>query len=110
MLKIVILEDEAPARKKLKTFLQKIEESNEVVKELETIQEALTFFQTKPKIDLILSDIELRDGNVFEIYNQVKIDAPIIFLTAYDNFWMNAFETNGIAYLIKPFSFSRFVF
>jgi DNA-binding LytR/AlgR family response regulator len=108
MLKIVILEDEAPARKKLKSFLQKVEESNQVVREMETVEEALTFFQSKPEIDLILSDIELRDGNIFEIYNQVEITAPIIFLTAYDNFWMNAFETNGIAYLIKPYSFSRF--
>jgi len=108
MIKVVILEDETPARKKLKTFLEKTEESIVVIKEIETINEALTFFQTKPEIDLILSDIELRDGNVFEIYNQIEVTAPIIFITAYDHFWMNAFETNGIEYLIKPYSFSRF--
>ncbi|MDY8137470.1 LytTR family DNA-binding domain-containing protein [Aquimarina sp. 2201CG5-10] len=108
MIRVVILEDEAPARKKLNTFLQKTEESFVVVKEIETVHEALTFFNTISEIDLILSDIELRDGNVFEIYNQIKVTAPIIFVTAYDHFWMNAFETNGIEYLLKPYSFSRF--
>jgi DNA-binding LytR/AlgR family response regulator len=108
MIKVVILEDETPARKKLKNFLEKTEESTIIIKEIETVNEALAFFQTKPEIDLILSDIELRDGNVFEVYNQIKITAPIIFVTAYDHFWMNAFETNGIAYLLKPYSFSRF--
>ncbi len=108
MIKVVILEDEAPARKKLKNFLEKTEESILIIKEIETVEEALAFFQTQPEIDLILSDIELRDGNVFEIYNQIKVTAPIIFVTAYDHFWMNAFETNGIAYLLKPYSFDLF--
>ena len=108
MIKVVILEDEVPARKKLKNFLDKTLESFAIIKVIETINEALTFFQTKPEIDLILSDIELRDGNVFEIYNQIEVTAPIVFITAYDHFWMNAFETNGIEYLIKPYSFSRF--
>ncbi len=108
MIKVVILEDEVPARKKIKNFLDKIEDPIVIIKEIETISEGLIFFQTMPDVDLILSDIELRDGNVFEIYNQVNVTAPIIFITAYDHFWMNAFETNGIEYLLKPYSFSRF--
>ncbi len=108
MIKVVILEDEAPARKKLKNFLEKAEQPIFILKEIETINDALLFFQTKPDVDLILSDIELRDGNVFEIFNTIEITAPIIFITAYDHFWMNAFETNGIEYLIKPYAFSRF--
>lgn len=108
MIKVVLIEDEAPARKKLKNYLEKTEELLVITKEIETVTEAIAFFQTSPEVDLIFSDIELRDGNVFEVYNQIKITAPIIFITAYDEFWMNAFETNGIEYLLKPYSFARF--
>lgn len=108
MIKVVIIEDEAPARKKLKNYLGKIGESIEIIKEIETVDETQSFFQTSPDVDLIFSDIELRDGNVFDVYNQITIDFPIIFVTAYDQFWMNAFETSGIEYLLKPYSYNRF--
>lgn len=108
MIKVVIIEDEAPARKKLRSYLEKTGEEISVVKEIETVADTLAFFQVSPEIDLIFSDIELRDGNVFEVYNQLTITAPIIFATAYDTFWMNAFETSGIEYLLKPYTFARF--
>lgn len=108
MIKVVLIEDEAPARKKLKNYLKKTGSSIEIIKEIETIDETLSFFQTSPDVDLILSDIELRDGNVFDVYNQITINVPIIFATAYDQFWMNAFETSGIEYLLKPYSYARF--
>ena len=108
MFKIVIIEDEAPARKKLKNYIEKTGENFEIIKEIETVDETQSFFQTYPDVDLIFSDIELRDGNVFDVYNQIKITAPIIFITAYDSFWMNAFETSGIEYLLKPYSYPRF--
>ena len=50
----------------------------------------------------------MRDGNVFDVYNQIAVNFPIIFVTAYDQFWMNAFETSGIEYLLKPYSYNRF--
>lgn len=108
MIKVVIIEDEAPARKKLKNYIEKIGESIEILKELETVEDSINYFKTAPEVDLIFSDIELRDANVFELYNQATISCPIIFTTAYDQFWMNAFETNGIEYLLKPYSFNRF--
>ncbi len=108
MFKIVIIEDEAPARKKLKNYIEKTGEVCEIIEEIETVDATKSFFQTHPNVDLIFSDIELRDGNVFEAYDQLKITAPIIFTTAYDSFWMNAFETSGIEYLLKPYSYARF--
>jgi len=108
MIKVVIIEDEAPARKKLRKHLERTGESILVVKEIETVTDTRAFFESHSEVDLIFSDIELRDGNVFEIYSQLAIEAPIIFTTAYNQFWMNAFETNGIEYLLKPYSFSRF--
>jgi DNA-binding LytR/AlgR family response regulator len=108
MIKAIIIEDEAPARKKLTGFLEKVSETVEVVKTLETVEETFTYLQENPAVDVIFSDIELLDGNVFEVFNALKIQAPIIFTTAYNQFWMNAFETNGIEYLLKPYSFPRF--
>lgn len=108
MLKVLIIEDEIPAGKKLKRFLNQVEEEVEVVAVIATVEEAIVFLQNS-SVDLILSDIELLDGNAFEIYQQVSLSCPIIFTTAYDQFWMEAFESNGIEYLLKPFSFERFL-
>ena len=108
MYKILIIEDEAPARKKLKRYLKQACSSYEIVAELETVAEAKSLLTQTHDIDLIFSDIELRDGNVFEVYKDLSINCPIIFATAYNEFLMNAFEANGIDYLLKPYSFERF--
>ncbi len=108
MIKVLILEDEAPARRKFKRFIEELEQPVTVIAELGTITEAASFLKTTTDIDLILSDIELQDGNVFEVYSNISISCPIIFTTAYNEFLMDAFETNGIEYLLKPFSKERF--
>lgn len=108
MLKVVIIEDEIPARKKLRRFIEDLATPIEIVAELDTVASAIAFLSTT-NVDLIFSDIELLDGNAFDIYTQVKVEAPIIFTTAYNNFWMNAFESNGIEYLLKPYSRERFL-
>lgn len=107
MIKILLIEDEIPARKKLKRFLEGLDTPTTVIAEIDTVATAVSFLKSN-SVDLIFSDIELLDGNAFEIYQQVSISCPIIFTTAYDQFWMNAFDTNGIAYLLKPFSKERF--
>lgn len=107
MIKILIIEDEIPARKKLKRFLEELDSTTKVIAEIDNVVSAVTFLKST-SVDLIFSDIELLDGNAFEIYKEVSISCPIIFTTAYDQFWMNAFESNGIAYLLKPFSKERF--
>lgn len=107
MIRVVIFEDEIPARKKLKRFLEESAVSVQIIAEIDTVAAGIPFLHAH-KADLIFSDIELLDGNSFEIYSQVKVNCPIIFTTAYDQFWMNAFEVNGIDYLLKPFSQERF--
>jgi len=107
MIKIAIIEDEIPARRKLKRFLEELEETTEVVAEIDTVEMAVEFLKNT-HVDLIFSDIELLDGNAFDIYKQVSVSCPIVFTTAYNQFWMNAFESNGIAYLLKPFSRESF--
>ena len=109
MIRVLIIEDEVPARNKLKRFLKELEEPIIVVAEIGTAADAIEFLKSEKEIDLILSDIELQDGNAFEIYKNVPVSCPIIFTTAYNQFLMDAFESNGIEYLLKPFSLERFM-
>jgi len=107
MIKILIIEDEIPARRKLKRFIAELEISTKIVSEIDTVEQGIEFLQNN-QTDIIFSDIELLDGNAFEIYHEVPVSCPIIFTTAYDQFWMGAFESNGIDYLLRPFSQERF--
>ena len=95
MIKVVIIEDEIPARKKLKRFIEELNTPVEIVSEIDTVRSAIDFFKNN-QVDVVFSDIELLDGNAFEIYSQVSIKCPIIFTTAYDQFWMNAFENTKV--------------
>ena len=107
MIRILILEDEIPASKKLKRFIEELDNQTEILAVIDTVELGIAFLENN-SVDLIFSDIELLDGNAFEIYKQVSLSCPVIFTTAYDQFWMSAFESNGIAYLLKPFSKERF--
>ncbi len=108
MIKILIIEDEIPARKKLKKFIDELQKNTLIVDEFDNTIDAKNFLKNN-SIDLIFSDIELRDGNAFEIYTELEISCPIIFITAYDAFLMDAFESYGIDYLLKPFTKERFI-
>lgn len=108
MIKILILEDELPARKKLKRYLAELQLEVKILAEIESVETGIEYLQASPALDLIISDIELRDGNAFDIFQEVQFPCPIIFTTAYNEYWMQAFESNGIAYLLKPFSLEKF--
>lgn len=108
MIKLVLLEDELPARKKLLRMIDQLQLKVEILATIESVEEGIAYFQSLPRTDLIISDIELRDGNSFELFQNVSLSCPIIFTTAYNEFWMEAFESNGIAYLLKPFSLEKF--
>ena len=106
-MKVLILEDEIPAYQKLVNYLtnsfgndftHNIARSNADGKEL----------LSKNKYDFILSDIQLLDGISFDLFDEVSIDCPIIFCSAHDEYLFKAFNTNGIAYILKPYSKSDF--
>lgn len=108
MIQVLLLEDEIPAQKKILKIIEDLGLAVKVVSILDSVHSGKQFFSSPRKIDLIISDIELRDGNAFEIFEESEIPCPIIFTTAYNQFWMQAFETNGIAYLLKPFGIEKF--
>lgn len=101
-MKVLIIEDEARATSHLERLLNKLAPEMEVVARLESVRDAVDFLLEKPAPGLIFSDIQLADGLSFEIYQQVKVSCPIIFTTAWDHYAIEAFNTNGIDYLLKP--------
>lgn len=103
-MRIIIIEDEELTAEDLSDTLIAINPSIEIVGILTSIQESVAFFESKPSIDLIFSDIQLEDGLSFEIYERVSVLTPIIFCTAYDEYALDAFKANGIDYILKPFA------
>ncbi len=106
-LKVLIIEDETPAAEKLERYLNKFDPAIEVVEKIGTVREAVRWLQTNQfGIDLIFMDIQLHDGSSFQIFQQVDVQKPVIFITAYDEFALEAFKVNSIDYLLKPISFT----
>ena len=108
-MKVLIIEDEARAANHLERLLKKVAPEMEVIARIESVRDAVTFLSGKPEIGLIFSDIQLADGLSFEIYKKVKVDCPIIFTTAWDHYAIEAFNTNGIDYLLKPIEEERLI-
>jgi two-component system, LytTR family, response regulator LytT len=104
MLKIVIIEDEKFTAIDLAETLKKIDSNIEIITTLSSVEQALGFFKTESEFDLIFSDIQLPDGLSFDVFKSVKIKVPVIFCTAYDKYALEAFDANGIDYLLKPFN------
>jgi DNA-binding LytR/AlgR family response regulator len=102
MINAIIIEDERPAQETLVSTLSTIAPDVNVVARLSSVQESINYLATQPAADLIFSDVQLGDGLSFEIFNQSGIRIPVIFITGYDEFMLNAFEYNGIDYLLKP--------
>ncbi|NLR93536.1 MULTISPECIES: LytR/AlgR family response regulator transcription factor [Flammeovirga] len=103
-MKILIIEDEIPAQRYLKKTVQTLLPEAEFLFPIQSVEEGLEFFKEEnTKIDLIFSDIQLTDGESFDIFKEVEIDVPIIFVTAYNQYALKAFEVNSIDYILKPF-------
>lgn len=99
----VIIEDETAAVSTLKAILaQNSIIPIEIVAELESIEESVVYFHTAPQPDIIFMDIHLADGSAFKIFEQVEIEAPVVFTTAYDEYALQAFQVSSIDYLLKP--------
>lgn len=102
MIDVVIIEDEAIIAKELKSLLLNSSNEINVVAILSDVKSSIDYLSVHHTPDIIFSDVQLPDGLSFHIFNQVKIETPVVFVTAYDEFIVNAFEHNGIEYLLKP--------
>ncbi|OON68698.1 LytR/AlgR family response regulator transcription factor [Hymenobacter sp. CRA2] len=107
-MRILLIEDEEPALAQLRRFVLQYHPAATIVAECQQVSEAVGYLRQHPASGLILSDIELLDGNVFQLFEQVTVSSPVIFITAYDSFLVQAFEQNGIAYVLKPVQYAYF--
>ncbi len=101
-MKVLIVEDEKPAVENIIDCFRNIDESILVIGATGSVKESVNWLRENPLPDLIMMDIQLSDGLSFNIFNNITITCPVIFVTAYDKYLTQAFEYNSIDYLLKP--------
>lgn len=104
---VVIIEDEAPAVLWLISLLKKTEREINVIHQLHDVASSIQWFSNNPAPDLVFMDIKLSDGISLEIFKHTSITCPVVFTTAYDIYWQEAFRLNGIDYILKPITEER---
>jgi two-component system response regulator LytT len=99
---VLVIEDEELAVRKLTKLLQDVDHSIRIVGTAASVRASVQWLQNNATPDLILMDIELADGQSFEIFEQTPVESPVIFTTSYDEYALRAFKVNSIDYLLKP--------
>lgn len=102
IMKALIIEDEKAAVRNLTALLQEVDPQVEVIAVLDSVTDSVAWFEANQAPDIVFMDIHLADGSSFEIFDHTRIDCPIIFTTAYDEYALKAFKVNSIDYLLKP--------
>jgi len=98
----IIIEDEILSAEHLSNLLKKIDPNIVVLDTFDTIKKSINAFKSGIRADLLFVDIHLADGLSFEIFNEITVETPIIFTTAYDEYAIRAFKLNSVDYLLKP--------
>lgn len=101
-MKALIIEDETLIARELIAKIGAVAPDVEIVQAVHSVKTALRWLAENEMPDVVFADIQLSDGTSFEIFEQIKVHAPVIFTTAYDEFAIRAFKVNGIGYLLKP--------
>jgi DNA-binding LytR/AlgR family response regulator len=101
-MRILIVEDEDLAVKKIQKTLSSVDSTAEIAGITDSIKSTVEWLQQNEQPDLILMDIELADGQSFEIFNLTDVKSPVVFTTSYDEYALKAFKVNSIDYLLKP--------
>lgn len=101
-MKVLIVEDEPVAQQELERLIKSIEPGIEILDKIDSVEDGIEWFLENESPDLVFLDIQLSDGLSFEIFKSVKIGAPVIFTTAFNEYALEAFKLNSIDYLLKP--------
>lgn len=101
-MKVLIVEDETAAYESLVEILKEIDPTIQVLANCESVGQTVKWLKSNPEPDLILMDIHLSDGSSFLIFEHIEVETPIIFITAYDEYAIEAFKLNSVDYLLKP--------
>lgn len=101
-MRVLIIEDEKMAADRLTTLLHAYDASTDVLAQIDSVKKAVAWLLGNPPPDLILMDIHLGDGISFEIFELASVQSPVIFVTAYNEYAIQAFKVNSVDYLLKP--------
>lgn len=101
MISYLIVEDERLLAERLERLIAGLRPSYECAAAKASVEETVDYLRGN-RVDLVLMDIELADGNCFGIFEQIELDTPVIFITAYDQHAIKAFKVNSVDYLLKP--------
>ena len=101
-MKVVIFEDEMHNAERLISLMRQCNPDVEVLAIIESVAQGTQWLAEQHHADLMMMDIQLSDGNCFEMFTHTKVRTPVIFTTAYDGFALQAFKLNSIDYLMKP--------
>jgi DNA-binding LytR/AlgR family response regulator len=103
-MRVIIIEDEAPAASRLSRMLLDLGKGIEVMSTLDSVEASVHYLRNMAagSVDLLFMDIQLADGISFSIFQQVQLAQPVIFTTAFDHYVLKAFKVNSIDYLLKP--------
>lgn len=98
----LIIEDEKLVAQELAASIADVDPTINLVGTVGSVKTALTWFAAHSEPDVIFADIQLADGVSFSIFSKIQVSCPIIFTTAYNEYAIQAFKADGIAYLLKP--------
>jgi len=101
-MRVLIVEDETAAYENLVDILILLDPGIVIAGNTESVKQTVRWLKTNPLPDLILMDIHLSDGSAFSIFDSLLVEIPVIFITAYDEYAIEAFKVNSIDYLLKP--------
>jgi DNA-binding LytR/AlgR family response regulator len=101
-MRVIIIEDETPAAKRLEKLLVNYNADIEILQKLDSVETSVQYLKNSKNVDVIFMDIQLADGLSFDIFEKVNITTPVIFTTAFDQYTLKAFKVNSIDYLLKP--------
>jgi DNA-binding LytR/AlgR family response regulator len=108
-MKVLIVEDEIFAAERLSFMLKEIIPDVEISGPIDSVESTVQHLKTHRTYDLLFLDIQLADGKSFSIFEKIDVSIPVIFTTAYDEYYMKAFEVNSIDYLLKPISIEKLI-
>ncbi len=104
-LKVLIFEDESLSAEHLANLIRRYDPAIDLLGIIESVKQGIEWFSTHAHPDLLLMDIQLSDGSCFDLFKQVRIEVPVIFTTAYNEYAIQAFKVNSVDYLLKPIEF-----
>lgn len=101
-MRILIVEDEPLSAEQLGQMARQYIPDAEIAGICDSVETSAEWLKREPPPELIFMDIQLADGSSFEIFRRIKVNAPVIFITAFDQYTLQAFKVNSVDYLLKP--------